>query len=226
MYFSSVFLFLMIRLPPRTTRPDTLLPYPTLFRSTGSPTPSPAARRWRTRRARPSTRRAPIWAPTWASIRAPTKSSSDPSGPVTTVTLGPLSRTGEGACPRPPGRGFPYLRYQDNFMPDWISAAELSSLFQVILIDLALAGDNAIVVGMAAAGLPMVQRRKAIVIGIVAATVMRIAFAAFTTQLLQIVGLLLAGGLLLLWVSWKLWREISAEGRRRADHNTEKRRGG
>src|SRR3546814_8249990 len=83
-------------------------------------------------------------------------------------------------------------------MPDWISAAELSSLFQVILIDLALAGDNAIVVGMAAAGLPMVQRRKAIVIGIVAATVMRIAFAAFTTQLLQIVGLLLAGGLLLL----------------------------
>src|SRR3546814_1369539 len=74
---------------------------------------------------------------------------------------------------------------------------------------------------MAAAGLPMVQRRKAIVIGIVAATVMRIAFAAFTTQLLQIVGLLLAGGLLLLWVSWKLWREIRAEARRREDNAEE-----
>lgn len=94
-----------------------------------------------------------------------------------------------------------------------ISAAELSALFQVIFVDLVLAGDNAIVVGMVASGLPAADRRKVIMIGIVAATVMRIMFAAVTVQLLQIVGLVLAGGLLLLWVSWKLWREI--ENRRK-----------
>lgn len=71
-----------------------------------------------------------------------------------------------------------------------------------------LAGDNAIVVGMAAAGLPAPNRRKVILAGIIAATVMRILFALVTVQLLQIVGLVLAGGLLLLWVCWKLWREI------------------
>ena len=100
-------------------------------------------------------------------------------------------------------------------MFDWLALDELSSLVQVILIDLALAGDNAIVVGMAAAGLPAEQRRRAIMIGIVAATVLRIAFALFTTQLLQIVGLLFAGGLLLLWVCWKLWREIQVQQRER-----------
>ena len=89
-----------------------------------------------------------------------------------------------------------------------ISAAELSALIQVIIVDLVLAGDNAIVVGMAAAGLPAKDRARVIAIGIVAATVMRIGFAAVTVQLLQIVGLLLAGGLVLLWVAWKLWREI------------------
>ncbi len=89
--------------------------------------------------------------------------------------------------------------------------ADLSALLQVILVDLVLAGDNAIVVGMAAAGLPREQRRKVIVIGIAAATVLRILFASVTVQLLQIVGLVLAGGLLLLWVSWKLWREIAAQ---------------
>ena len=89
-----------------------------------------------------------------------------------------------------------------------ISAAELSALLQVIVVDLVLAGDNAIVVGLAAAGLPAKDRARVIAIGIAAATVMRIGFAAVTVQLLQIVGLLLAGGLVLLWVAWKLWREI------------------
>ena len=92
-----------------------------------------------------------------------------------------------------------------------ISAAELSALLQVIVVDLVLAGDNAIVVGMAAAGLPAKDRTRVIAIGIVAATLMRVAFAAVTVQLLQIVGLLLAGGLVLLWVAWKLWREIGAQ---------------
>jgi YjbE family integral membrane protein len=82
------------------------------------------------------------------------------------------------------------------------------AFLQVIMIDLVLAGDNAIVIGLAAAGLPKEQRNKAILIGIIAATVLRIIFAALTTQLLQIVGLLLAGGILLLWVCWKMWREL------------------
>jgi YjbE family integral membrane protein len=85
---------------------------------------------------------------------------------------------------------------------------ELIALGQVLLIDIVLAGDNAIVVGMAAAGLPADQRRKAIFWGIAAATVMRIAFASVTVQLLQIVGLTLAGGVLLLWVCWKMYREL------------------
>ncbi len=89
------------------------------------------------------------------------------------------------------------------------TSAGLSALFQVIAIDLVLAGDNAIVIGLAAAGLPAEQRRKAIIIGILAATVLRIGFAAVTLQLLQILGLLLVGGILLLWVCWKMWREIS-----------------
>ena len=92
-----------------------------------------------------------------------------------------------------------------------ISAAELSALLQVIIVDLVLAGDNAIVVGLVAAGLPAKDRTRVIAIGIVAATLMRVGFAAVTVQLLQIVGLLLAGGLLLLWVAWKLWREIRAQ---------------
>ncbi len=82
------------------------------------------------------------------------------------------------------------------------------ALLQVIGIDLVLAGDNAIVIGLAAAGLPKEQRGKAILVGIIAATVMRIGFALVTTQLLEIAGLLLAGGILLLWVCWKMWREL------------------
>lgn len=84
----------------------------------------------------------------------------------------------------------------------------LTALLQVVLIDLVLAGDNAIVIGLAAAGLPEAQRSKAILIGIVAATMLRILFTALATQILQIVGLLLAGGILLLWVCWKMWREL------------------
>lgn len=84
----------------------------------------------------------------------------------------------------------------------------LTALAQVIGIDLVLAGDNAIVIGLAAAGLPKEMRTRAILVGIVAATILRIVFAAFTVQLLAITGLLLAGGILLLWVCWKMWREL------------------
>ena len=93
-------------------------------------------------------------------------------------------------------------------MFDFLTAEVLTALAQVIMIDLVLAGDNAIVIGLAAAGLPKEQRNKAILLGIIAATVLRIIFAGITTQLLAIVGLLLAGGLLLLWVCWKMWREL------------------
>ena len=90
------------------------------------------------------------------------------------------------------------------------TAEGFAALLQVMAIDLVLAGDNAIVIGLAAAGLPKDQRNKAILIGIIAATILRIGFAAVTTQLLAIVGLLLAGGILLLWVCWKMWRELRA----------------
>ncbi|ODT06050.1 MAG: hypothetical protein ABS58_13110 [Mesorhizobium sp. SCN 65-20] len=89
------------------------------------------------------------------------------------------------------------------------TAAGFSALLQVIAIDLVLAGDNAIVIGLAAAGLPADQRKKAILVGIGAATVLRIIFALITQQLLQIGPvLLIAGGLLLLYVCWKMWREL------------------
>lgn len=78
----------------------------------------------------------------------------------------------------------------------------------MVIIDIVLAGDNAIVVGMAAAGLPAQRRRTVIALGIAAATVLRIFFAYFAVQLLAIIGLTLAGGVLLLWVSWKMYREI------------------
>jgi YjbE family integral membrane protein len=82
------------------------------------------------------------------------------------------------------------------------------AFIQVVVIDLVLAGDNAVVIGLAAAGLPSEQRTRAILIGIVGATILRIVLAGMTTQLLQIVGLLFAGGILLLWVCWKIWREL------------------
>jgi predicted tellurium resistance membrane protein TerC len=89
-----------------------------------------------------------------------------------------------------------------------LSPEALAAFGQVVLIDLVLAGDNAIVVGALAAGLPAAQRKKVILIGIIAALVLRIVFALLVTQLLQIVGLILAGGLLLLWVAWRMWREL------------------
>ncbi len=93
-----------------------------------------------------------------------------------------------------------------------MSTAALIALGKVIMIDLVLAGDNAIVIGMAAAGLPKEMRNKAILVGIAAATVLRIAFALMATQMLEIPGLLLVGGLLLLWVCWKMWVELREGG--------------
>jgi YjbE family integral membrane protein len=93
------------------------------------------------------------------------------------------------------------------------SAGALAAFFQVVMIDLALAGDNAVAVGLSASGLPPKQRKRAIVLGLAAAVVMLIGFALITTQLLKLVGLLLAGGCLLLWVCWKMWRELRAQGR-------------
>src|SRR5918999_2101531 len=95
-------------------------------------------------------------------------------------------------------------------MSELLTTEALSAFLQVIMIDLVLAGDNAVVIGLAAAGLPTEQRNKAILVGIIAATVLRIVFASLTTQLLEIVGLLLAGGILLLWVCWKMWRRVRA----------------
>ena len=95
-------------------------------------------------------------------------------------------------------------------------AGALAAFFQVVMIDLALAGDNAVAVGLAAAGLPPVQRRRAIVLGLGGAVVMLIGFALITVQLLKVVGLLLGGGILLLWVCWKMWRDLRHHGRTRA----------
>src|SRR5580692_2018635 len=85
---------------------------------------------------------------------------------------------------------------------------DLSAFAQVLMIDIALAGDNAVVVGMAVAGLPARQQRPAIILGIGGATLIRIALGAIALRLLAIIGLLLAGGLLLLWVCWKMYREL------------------
>ena len=93
-----------------------------------------------------------------------------------------------------------------------ITLSEISALAQVVVVDLVLAGDNAIVVGLVAAALPSHQRAKVIMIGIIAATVLRVGFAVITTQLLQIIGLTLAGGLLLLWVAYRMYRELRAKG--------------
>ena len=95
---------------------------------------------------------------------------------------------------------------------------------KVVLIDLVMSGDNAIIIGMAAAGLPIKLRRRAIFFGIVAATVLRIVFASVTYQLLEITGLTLIGGLLLVWVAFKLWQDIRSGALTNADdspHNKE-----
>jgi YjbE family integral membrane protein len=85
---------------------------------------------------------------------------------------------------------------------------QFGALLSVVIVDVVLAGDNAIVVGMAAAGLPTERRRRVIVLGIAAATILRILLAYFAVQLLAIIGMTLAGGVLLLWVSWKMYREF------------------
>ncbi|MCA8899991.1 MAG: TerC family protein [Hyphomonas sp.] len=100
----------------------------------------------------------------------------------------------------------------EMFTPEFVQA-----FFAVVAIDLVLAGDNAVVIGLAAAGLEKEQRGKAILIGIIAATVLRILFALVAAELLLITGLLFAGGVLLLWVSWKMWREL----RENAQHHAE-----
>jgi len=89
-----------------------------------------------------------------------------------------------------------------------LTPSAVTAFFEILLIDIVLAGDNAIVVGALAAGLPPQQRKKVIMIGVLAALVLRILFALIVTQLLQIVGLVLAGGLLLLWVAWRMYREL------------------
>ena len=89
-----------------------------------------------------------------------------------------------------------------------IDVTELTAFVQVVLVDIVLAGDNAIVVAMAVVGLPAEQRARVMILGIAAATILRVVFAVLTVQLLQLIGLVLAGGILLLWVSWKLWREL------------------
>jgi len=89
-----------------------------------------------------------------------------------------------------------------------IPPGAFTALVQILLIDIVLAGDNAIVVGALAAGLPPAQRKKVILIGVAAALVLRVIFALLVSQLLQIVGLILAGGILLLWVAWKMYREL------------------
>jgi len=96
--------------------------------------------------------------------------------------------------------------------PGLISAGAVAAFFEILFIDIVLAGDNAIVVGALAAGLPAEQRKKVILIGVAAALVLRIAFALVVSQLLQIVGLVLAGGILLLWVAWRMYREIRHRG--------------
>lgn len=98
-------------------------------------------------------------------------------------------------------------------LPALIDAGALTAFFQVVLIDVALAGDNAVAVGLVAAGLPKAQRRRAIMLGLAGAVVMLIGLALIATQLLKLVGLGLAGGFLLLWVCWKMWRQLRAEGR-------------
>jgi YjbE family integral membrane protein len=96
-------------------------------------------------------------------------------------------------------------------LASFITPAAIAAFLEILMIDIVLAGDNAIVVGALAAGLPADQRKKVIMIGVLAALVLRIAFALVVSQLLQIVGLVLAGGMLLLWVAWRMYRELRSE---------------
>ena len=106
-------------------------------------------------------------------------------------------------------------------MTELFAPEAIAALFQVVMIDLTLAGDNAIVVGMAAARLPEQQRTRAILFGMAGATALLVMFAGITTQLLKLVGLLFAGGVLLLWVCWKMWRELRATANREEEEAVE-----
>ncbi|HJQ17988.1 MAG TPA: YjbE family putative metal transport protein [Allosphingosinicella sp.] len=99
-----------------------------------------------------------------------------------------------------------------------ITTGALADFGKVIAIDLMMAGDNVVVLGALAAGLPQAQRKKVITVGVGIALVCLIAFALIATQLLQVVGLMLAGGLMLLWVSWKLWRELRHQDKAPEDY--------
>lgn len=99
-------------------------------------------------------------------------------------------------------------------------AEQLTAFAGIVLVDLALAADNAVVIGLAASAVAPEQRRKVIIWGLAGATVLRILFAVITTELLAVIGLTLAGGLLLLWVAWKMWREIDAQRKARASGRT------
>jgi YjbE family integral membrane protein len=92
-----------------------------------------------------------------------------------------------------------------------LSNTGLWALLQVILVNLVLSGDNAVAIGMAASGLPGPQRNKAILVGIVAATVLRLGFAVIAAQMLEVSGLPFLGGVLLLWVCWKMWKDLRGE---------------
>ena len=112
-------------------------------------------------------------------------------------------------------------------MLDSLITPELTAFLQIIVIDIVMSGDNAIIIGMAAAGLPPDLRKKAIFWGIVGATVLRILFAAIVVQLLSIIGIKVVGGLLLLWVCWRMWQEMRAGGtvediEREAEENARK----
>src|SRR5690242_8150908 len=96
-------------------------------------------------------------------------------------------------------------------MTDLFDPSALSALLEVIFVNVVLSADNAVVIGMASLGLPATQRLRALWLGVAMATVLRVVFAVVATSMLQIIGLLLAGGILLLWVGWKLWREIRRE---------------
>ena len=114
------------------------------------------------------------------------------------------------AAAAPVGLGSPADIWQ-HIVADFSNIGEpaaLAAFMSILMIDLVLAGDNAIVVGALAAGLPPAQRKKVIAIGIIAALVLRIIFALLLTQLMQIVGLIFVGGLLLLWVAWRMWRDL------------------
>jgi YjbE family integral membrane protein len=102
-------------------------------------------------------------------------------------------------------------------LTDLVDYQALVALLSIIVIDVVLAGDNAVVVGMAAAGLPRAEQHRVIALGIAMATVLRIGFALVTIQLLAIIGLTLAGGVLLLWVAWKMYRDLKKSHQREGE---------